>query len=244
MRWSDNDKNFGPFTYARDRYAPFGFCLDTGGPDEDEPHFRVHVAGRTLLVLLPRLFKPGRQYGLNIQEGYVHSCYGVQTFDGEIEKSACWEIPWTAWRHVRESLYDHCGNHLATRGSDPILEWLRLLEDCPGHTFLFEDFDGERLTARTYIEEREWRRGTGWFRWLSSLCKPRIQRTLEIKFSGETGRRKGSWKGGTVGHGIEMKPGELHGAAFLRYCKEHDMKFLGLADIDEEPTPSRRNRAR
>jgi hypothetical protein len=34
---------------------------------------------------------------------------------------------------------------------------------------------------------------------------------------------KGSWKGGTVGHSIAMLPGELHGAAFARYCEQHEM---------------------
>ena len=32
-------------------------------------------------------------------------------------------------------------------------------------------------------------------------------------------------KGGTVGHSIDMLPGELHEAAFRRYCeKEHRAK--------------------
>ena len=31
----------------------------------------------------------------------------------------------------------------------------------------------------------------------------------------------------------DMLPGELHAAAFARYCAEHDMTFLGSRD----PTP-------
>ena len=43
----------------------------------------------------------------------------------------------------------------------------------------------------------------------------------------ETGSKKGSWKGGTIGHGIDMLPGELHEGAFRRYCLAHKMKFIG-----------------
>jgi hypothetical protein len=105
----------------------------------------------------------------------------------------------------------------------------KAIEDgCPSLTLAFTDFDGERLTARTRIEEREWRLGTGWFKWLSVFRKPMIKRSLDIRFSGETGREKGSWKGGTIGHGIEMLPGELHASAFRRYCDGHGMTFIGV----------------
>lgn len=77
----------------------------------------------------------------------------------------------------------------------------------------------------THIEEREWKFGTGWFRWLSWFRKPKVSRSLDIRFSEEVGKDKGSWKGGKVGHGIDMLPGELHEAAFRRYCeKEHSAK--------------------
>jgi len=91
----------------------------------------------------------------------------------------------------------------------------------------FRDFDGEELTATTHISEHEWHFGEGQFKWLSLFRRPKISRSLDISFSGETGRRKGSWKGGTTGHSIEMLPGELHYAAFQRYCAEHQMTFIG-----------------
>ena len=84
------------------------------------------------------------------------------------------------------------------------------------------------FTARTLIEEREWRLGEGWFKWLSLFRGPKISRSLDIRFSGETGRRKGSWKGGTTGHSIQLKfLGELHETAFRRYCAAHEMTFVG-----------------
>ncbi len=93
-------------------------------------------------------------------------------------------------------------------------------------SFGFSDYDGEALTAVTRIEEREWQRGVRWCRFLSLFWPAKIRRSLDIQFSGETGKRKGSWKGGTIGHSIDMLPGELHEAAFGRYCAAHGMTFV------------------
>lgn len=45
--------------------------------------------------------------------------------------------------------------------------------------------------------------GTRWLRW------PRwIRESIEVQFDGEVGERSGSWKGGTIGCGYTMLPGE------------------------------------
>jgi hypothetical protein len=97
---------------------------------------------------------------------------------------------------------------------------------CPAPRFDFLDFDGERITATTRIEEREWRLGEGRFKWLSIFRRPKVCRSLDLQFSSEVGRRKGSWKGGTIGHSIDMLPGELHEAAFRRYCAKEGLTFI------------------
>jgi len=50
--------------------------------------------------------------------------------------------------------------------------------------------------------------------------------SLDISFSGEVGNRKGSWKGGTVGHSTNMRHDETHKTAFQRYCVENGMTFV------------------
>ena len=106
---------------------------------------------------------------------------------------------------------------------------------CPTRVFAFKDFDGQELTVITRIEERQWEYGTGKFKWLSRFKRPMIQRSLDLEFSGETGRRKGSWKGGTVGHSIEMQHGELHESAIKRYCEKHEMTYVG--EVNNQLTP-------
>lgn len=230
-RWGDNDHYFGPLTFALDGHSRLGLMLDTGSRDDEESDasLRLHIAGCTMILALPSVLPLGRQYGAHWFGDAIHVHYGPQTFDSDTTRSAVWGIPWLRWRHVRHSIYGLRGEHIRTKqDGEPWSEWFEAERACPSVTFEFIDFDGERIEAKTHIEEREWHIGTGAFRWLSLIHRPRIHRSLDIDFSAETGRRKGSWKGGTVGHSIEMRPGELHEAAFRRYCAEHEMQFVGV----------------
>lgn len=174
-----------------------------------------------------------REYGFYVSEGHFCLHYGRQTHDSTTEQSKGYFLPWTQWRHVRHSLYGLDGKLFVDLpanyrwGTPAYEEHSRLSDACPTAAFAFKDFDGEPLTATTKIEEREWLLGEKWCRWLSWFAKPKVRRTLDLRFSDETGRRKGSWKGGTMGTGIGMLPGELHASAFQRYCAQNEMTFVG-----------------
>lgn len=156
------------------------------------------------------------------------------------ETSKTFFFPWREWRHVRHTLFTLDGKLWADlpqgkRGMDP--EQRRRLRDAtsglerlaPRVRFNFLDFDGEHGVATCHISECEWHRGAGLFRWLGYFSK-RVERSLMLDFSCEVGKRKGSWKGGTIGHSITMKPGEDAQDSFARYCAENNMTFAGVAD--------------
>jgi len=188
-----------------------------------------------------------REYGFWYSEGFLQLKLGRSTNDSSTDQSWSKFLPWTQWRHVRRSLYGLDGRPFYTvldseerlyRLNAPGDLWYERFkivqsweEMCPKRVFEFNDFDGERLQATTHLEQREWLFGTGWFKWLSWFRKPRLQSSLCISFSGEVGKRKGSWKGGTLGHSIEMGPDEMHEAAFRRYCEENNMAFV--RDVSE-----------
>lgn len=178
-----------------------------------------------------------RTYGFSISDGYFQLFYGVDT-DGDSEgKEQRWScfIPWTRWRFVRHSLYNIEGNLFYTykenskmnreerlKNNDTLY---KMKEECPSVCFFIQDYDGEKIIAKTTIEEREWLKGTGYFKWLSYFCKPMIQRTLNVEYKSEVGKDKGSWKGGLIGHSIDLIKDELHEEAFIRYCEqEHRSK--------------------
>ncbi len=189
-----------------------------------------------------------REYGFCLSDGHLSLYLGAQTHDSLTTQSWGCFLPWTQWRFHRFSLYDTRGSEFWTqferdrkRGAGR-----RLCEywdaqhaaekACPSVSFDFTDYDGSRITAKTRIEEREWHFGQGYFRWLSWFRKPKIRRSLDLEFSEEVGPEKGSWKGGTMGHGIDMLPGELHEAAFRRYCNQqqrskyqpYQLTFIGI----------------
>lgn len=171
-----------------------------------------------------------RQYGFSLSDGHLVVYYGRTggaCADSRIQQQWSCFLPWTRWRHVRHSLYGLAGEHIYTEPVGGDWEAYKTAKaKCPVVKFSIEDVDGEKIVATTMIEEREWRFGTGWFKWLSWFCRPKIRRSLDIEFASETGPEKGSWKGGTVGTGIEMLPGELHEDAFRRYCNaEHRSKY-------------------
>lgn len=195
-----------------------------------------------------------REFGFalsNMGNGYdflqVH--FGAQTHDSSTTMDWCTHLPWKQWDCVRSSVYEPDGKHFATeeRGKGKFFEFMRKKDACPACHFGFEDFDGEMIVATCIVEEREWRRGEGWFKWLRWFYPAKIRRSLDLRFSAEVGCEKGSWKGGTIGHGIEMLPGETPRQAFERYCeKEHSgresrkykLRFIGpCAPPPPRPTP-------
>jgi hypothetical protein len=249
-RYSDNNRHFGPFTFSRhscESWNPLGIVLDSGD-DDNSPgcHLRVQGFGRTLICELPAIIKPwrrepghwdvhSREYGVTLSDGFLQVFLGPQTHDSTTTRSWCKHLPWTQWRFYRSSYYDTAGALVWAGLENPrddrharraFHEAQRAAKDaCPTVAFMIDDYDGERIRAITRIEQREWKFGTGWFRWLSWFRKDLVRRSLDISFSSETGTEKGSWKGGTTGCSIDMLPGELHEQAFRRYCdQEHRAK--------------------
>lgn len=234
----DHDDELGR---CRLRISLWGFTFIAALPQVIKPHREKVTALGWDAATIERLGRDWywqideKEYGFSYHEGYLQIKLGRQTHDSETTKSKGYFVPWTQWRFVRHSLYDTAGAHFWTEPKrqpgkpfDFEAGW-KAKEECPKVAFAFKDFDGEELVATTNIEEREWKFGEGRFKWLSLFRRKKIRRSLDIQFSGETGQRKGSWKGGTVGHSIDMLPSELHEAAFKRYCQQHDMTFVGAA---------------
>lgn len=181
-----------------------------------------------------------REFGFRYiaDDGFLQVFFGPQTDDSSTTKSWSKFIPWKQWRHVRHSMYGLAGEHHFTqmdadrrKGGDHWDARQAAEDSCPVAKFLFRDYDGEEIVATARMEEREWRFGEGWFKWLSIFRKPRIRRSLDLDFSKEVGKEKGSWKGGTLGHGIEMLPCDDHESAFRRYCAAGSSSKNGKGDL-------------
>lgn len=255
-RLTDNDRRFWCFDLGERHadWQPLSIILSSGNDEYPGCALILRAFGWSLRARLPKIIKAhvirhkattwdaatvarmGRdwyaevfpcEYGFSVHDGFLQVFLGPQTWDSLTTKSWSKFLPWTQWRHVRHSFYDADGQHFWTEVEG--MKWeerQRIKDGCPTAKFKVLDHDGVEIETTTRIEEREWHFGTGWFKWLSLFRRPKISRSLDIEFAAEVGPEKGSWKGGLIGTSIEMLPGELHEAAFRRYCEqEHRSKY-------------------
>ena len=82
-------------------------------------------------------------------------------------------------------------------------EWLKKYKWQEIHPYT-DSYDRSVVNSTISVKEREWR--PLWFKWTSLFS--RVSKDIEIEFDKEVGERKGSWKGGCLGCGYEMKEGE------------------------------------
>lgn len=262
---TNNDKNFGPFTWGWGKYTETNqkaIYVTSGDREEEAVNENLLYAflGKfSFRMKLPRILQPlairkhagwgestvkrmgrdwyettyPRHYGFSYSDGFLIVYYGYQRHDGEKSQSWCKHLPWMQWRHVRLSYYDTEGNlwweqkkGKGIKGMDQFLDQFDAKKTVPAARFIIKDYDGVEVLATTIIEEHEWLKGEGWFKWLSWFVKAMTKRSLDITFSAETGTEKGSWKGGTVGTSIRMHKGDTPEIAMRRYCMiEHRGKY-------------------
>lgn len=84
------------------------------------------------------------------------------------------------------------------------------------YVYQLKDGTIQERNATVFVERRAWR--PRWFTWTALFEKER--QNIDVNFSDEVGERTGSWKGGCVGCGYEMLPGETPEQTLRRMEKE------------------------
>lgn len=79
-----------------------------------------------------------------------------------------------------------------------------------------DSYDNEIIPTIIYVDEREWR--PKWLTWTKLFSK--VRRSIDIHFSKEVGKRKGSWKGGCTGCGYILLKNETPLDCLKRMEKE------------------------
>lgn len=170
-----------------------------------------------------------RRYSFMVFDDHATIYYGLQPDNmliGGKRNYKYIEFPWNQTRRVRYDFLYPTGKLFGShddevRGRNWFDSIDKLRKEVPKVYFNFNDSDGEEIQAECYLEEMEWRYGVGLFKWLRYIRKPIIRRTLNITFNKETGARKGSWKGGTIGSSVDAIVGEPAEHSFIRYAAEH-----------------------
>lgn len=84
------------------------------------------------------------------------------------------------------------------------------------YRYVLKSGEVQERMAKIHVERREWR--WYWFMW--SPWPALKRQSIDIEFDGEVGERSGSWKGGCIGCGYDMKPGETAEQCLSRMERE------------------------
>lgn len=131
-----------------------------------------------------------------------------------MKKSTIDYTPWVFVRHsvlMKDGSWEHegPGNYRHFHGDD----WKGKIWSESHPYFYFDQSKGDQsCTATIEVHEREWVH--------EETADRKISKDIEVSFSKELGREAGSWKGGIVGCGYEMKDGETPLDTLRRMEKE------------------------
>lgn len=173
----------------------------------DSPHYslNLHLFWTTLFIRLPFLERWARE-PFEIMESW-----GV-SYSGECGLHLRWgrhykivSMPWRDTVHISHEVRRPDGSWVPFVGSwergkapDGREEWTY-----PYHYLLRSGEKQDRL-ATIHVERRIWR--LRWLRWTSRFQK--VRHSIDVAFNEEVGEGSGSWKGGCLGCGYDLKPGE------------------------------------
>lgn len=172
--------------------------------------FGIHFEIPWLINAFIPVYRGTRQYPYDAE---MWASWGFTTHNADSihlnwgERCKVLRLPWS-WEWVRTSrrlsngLWHHEkeGSRLNFEQRSALPTWNET------HEFRYVMNSGEiqDRKATVKVSEREWR--LRWFKWLPFIKK--VRRTISVDFDKEVGEESGSWKGGTLGCGYDLKPGE------------------------------------
>ena len=130
-----------------------------------------------------------------------------------------WEIPFFTKKWVRTSilLKDGTWEHETPKKSESFYEDKWKEKQMSWSYDYVDSYDNTIIPTTIYVEEREWRP-----KWLMfTRLFAGVRRSIDVHFSKECGRGKGSWKGGTLGCGYELRKNEHPIDCIKRMEKEY-----------------------
>jgi len=200
-----------------------------------EEHYSLHIrlGWPNMFIQLPFLqrwhhepFEAMESWGFSWHASDIHLNWG--------RRCKIVHMPW-AWEWVRSSFLMPNGtswthelrswrrrSHLGTAcerthflHSSDLPQW----SETHPYRYVLRSGQVQERQATIKVREMEWR-----WRWFTWLPFPRmIRRTIDVEFSDEVGERSGSWKGGTIGCGYDLRRNETPRECLRRM--ERDRKF-------------------
>lgn len=193
-------------------YRRFNISFNICGYFDSRPRFDIALYFFTLEIILLIETKwtdecDPPKWGIAIHDATFWIYKGGEgNFNGGTKWWA-WDIPFYTknWYRTSILLKDDTWEHELASGDKKSFYEDEWKEKQKSWTYDYTNsYDNTVVPTTIYVEEREWR--PKWLGWTNKFAKTR--RTIDIHFSKEVGREKGSWKGGCIGCSYELLPGE------------------------------------
>lgn len=203
----------------------FDISYEVCGYFDNRPRINIALGFFSLSIILPFINKwtdecDPPKYGIAIHNNSFWIYRGGKGNMNGGNKWWTWYLPFFTHEWVRTSvlLKDGSWEHETPTKRESFFEdhWK---EKQQSWEYDYTDkYDGEIIPTKIYVEEREWRRK--WLHWIKAFGF--VRRTIDVHFSKECGKRKGSWKGGTLGCGYDLLPDEHPLDCLKRMEKERE----------------------
>lgn len=223
------NKKLRPYSEYDDKWISFywgnvfDISYEVAGYFDARSRIRIALGFFSLTIILPIWSKwtdecDPPKYGFAIHNATVWIYRGGKgNFNGG-NKWWTWHIPFLTKKWVRTSilLKDGTWEHETPEAKKNFYTEMWKSKQRSWDYNYTDSFDGEIIPTTVYVDEREWR--PKWLTWTKLFAK--ISKTIDVHFSKEVGKGKGSWKGGTLRCGYEMRPNETAIECLMRMEKE------------------------
>lgn len=222
MKFKKRNNCYYAYTKTKDSYENtnwiilyfsnvFDISFEICGYFDNRPRINLDLIFFSLTFILPFRNKwtdecDAPKWGIAIHNNTVWIYRGGKGNMNGGNKWWTWSIPFITKEWVRTSilLNDDTWEH-ETKGDRKSFYEDKWKQKQKSWTYDYTDiYDGEVIPTTIYVDEREWR--PKWLKWTSLFAKK--NKTIDIHFSKECGKEKGSWKGGCLRCGYTLLPNE------------------------------------
>ena len=168
---------------------------------------------------------------IGVHETEEHDVFEEPAWGADLSKEFGLCLPWGKWRKTYDWIFRRETLSWTYLGEDGNWhekggKWVPFDEREPAatseHPYTYTLRSGTIQNVTATIGEERWVIGR---RYIHRLGWPKTRKgAIDVQFSGEVGERSGSWKGGTVGCGYDMLPGETPGECLRRMERERTFR--------------------
>ena len=205
------------------------------------PYTRVTGEKTQLSVLLNKrwsIIYSKTDHTFHIDKGHQTEEWILQekcNIDVDSSFTSFFVLPWKRSRMIQRNLLNIDGSlfHKVNK-NDEFDPW-----NYPNHETVdvqFKDgFDGTSIIATCKIDERVFAVGDGYFKWLSMFFQKTAYRDVEMDFSKEVGKEKGSWKGGIISTSTKFIENNVE-KSVRSFTESNKHIYIGLVTSDKIET--------